>query len=103
MAERQLNVIVSAIDRLSKPAASMTKDLKAIEAAGRAAADTLQTRMMIASTAVVGAFAACVYAAADYGEQLVETSQKTGMAVEELGAPVRGGAVRLASSRCAWA
>lgn len=86
MAERQLNVIVSAVDRLSKPAASMTKDLKAIEAAGRAAADTLQTRMMIASTAVVTAFAACAYAAADYGEQLVETSQKTGMAVEELGA-----------------
>lgn len=86
MAERQLNVIVSAVDRLSKPAASMTKDLKAIEAAGRAAADTLQTRMMIASTAVVAAFAACAYAAADYGEQLVETSQKTGMAVEELGA-----------------
>ena len=86
MAERQLNVIVSAIDRLSKPAASMTKDLEAIEAAGRAAADTLQTRMMVASTAVVAAFAACAYAAADYGEQLVETSQKTGMAVEELGA-----------------
>ncbi len=86
MAERQLNVIVSAVDRLSKPAASMTKDLKAIEAAGRAAADTLQTRMMIASTAVVAAFAACAYAAADYGEQLVETSQKTGMAVEDLGA-----------------
>lgn len=86
MAERQLNVIVSAVDRLSKPAASMTKDLKAIEAAGRAAADTLQTRMMIASTAVVAAFAACAYAAADYGEQLIETSQKTGMAVEELGA-----------------
>ncbi len=86
MAERQLNVIVSAVDRLSKPAASMTKDLKTIEAAGRAAADTLQTRMMIASTAVVTAFAACAYAAADYGEQLVETSQKTGMAVEELGA-----------------
>ncbi len=86
MADRQLNVIVSAVDRLSKPAASMAKDLNAVEAAGRAAADTLQTRMMIASTAVVAAFAACAYAAADYGEQLVETSQKTGMAVEELGA-----------------
>lgn len=86
MADRQLNVIVSAVDRLSKPAASMTKDMKTLQAAGSEAADTLQERMMIASTAVVGAFAACVYAAADYGEQLVETSQKTGMAVEELGA-----------------
>lgn len=86
MAERQLNVIVSAVDRLSKPAASMTKDLKAIEAAGRAAADTLQTRMMIASTAVVGAFAACTHAAAQYGDELAKTADKTGLAVEELAA-----------------
>lgn len=86
MAERQLNVIVSAIDRLSKPAASMTKDLKAIEAAGRAAADTLQTRMMVASTVVVGAFAACTYAAAQYGDELAKTADKTGLAVEELAA-----------------
>jgi hypothetical protein len=86
MADRQLNVIVSAVDRLSKPAASMIKDLKAVEAAGRAAADTLQTRMMIASTAVVAAFAACTHAAAQYGDELAKTADKTGMAVEELAA-----------------
>ncbi|MFA5635277.1 MAG: hypothetical protein WC977_05165 [Anaerovoracaceae bacterium] len=86
MAERQLNVIVSAVDRLSKPAASMTKDLKAIEAAGRAAAETLATRMLVASTVVVGAFAACTHAAAQYGDELAKTADKTGMAVEELAA-----------------
>lgn len=86
MADRQLNVIVSAVDRLSKPAASMTKDLKTLQAAGSEAADKLSERFALAGAAIQAAFAACVYAAADYGEQLVETSQKTGMAVEELGA-----------------
>lgn len=86
MADRQLNVIVSAVDRLSKPAASMTKDLKTLQAAGSEAADKLSERFALAGAAIVAAFGASVRAAADYGEQLVETSQKTGMAVEELGA-----------------
>ncbi len=84
MADRELNVFIRAIDRLSGPSRQMSSSMKQLEAAALQAADVLQTRLEVASAAVVAGMAAAENMAAQYGDELAKTSDKTGVPVEDL-------------------
>lgn len=88
--QRQLNVIVSAVDRLSKPAASMTKDMKTLQAAGSAAADKLSERFALAGAAIVAAFASSVRAASEFQTTMNEVSTLVDTSVVDMQALAEG-------------
>ena len=84
MADRDLNVIIRAVDRLSGPAGQMDDKLQGLTVRASKAADVLGRRMVIGAAAAGAALAGAVLTAARYGDELAKASDKTGVAVEDL-------------------
>lgn len=84
MADRDLNVIIRAVDRLSGPAGQMDDKLQGLTVRASKAADVLGRRMVIGAAAAGAALAGAALTAARYGDELAKASDKTGVAVEDL-------------------
>lgn len=84
MADRDLNIIIRAVDKLSGPAGQMDDKLQGLTVRASQAADMLGRRMVIGAAAAGAALAGAALTAARYGDELAKASDKTGVAVEDL-------------------
>lgn len=84
MADRDLNIIIRAVDKLSGPAGQMDDRLQGLTVRASEAADVLSRRMVVGAAAAGAALAGAALTAARYGDELAKASDKTGVAVEDL-------------------